>query len=255
MGSRGVVGKVWFVRLALWGLIMTCVGGTDGSSAEVSSGALEGSERPARMLPAPHAHLQPDDPEWLPMVVQLHGHLGPWVVLGVRSGAAARQALGAEGYFDIEVVCRGPFAAPPAACFLDGVQLSTGATWGKGNISWEPAKEVAVVMTHRLSGRKVVVRPRPEIVAEIRKVATRPIASTGKRTSPGQGREEEGSSAAPAAAGQSSRASERSEREPGKAQPAHRHSDHLAPPPAVEALARQLARLPAEELLFLEYLP
>jgi|GEM_PF-1809842 len=119
------------------------------------------------LLPRPHYEPCPEDPPWLPIVVQLHGHLGPWVVLGFRMGAAGRQALGAEGYFDIEVVATGPFDRPPAACFLDGVQIATGATWGKRNICWQPGDEVSLRMLHRPTGREVIVRPRKEVIKAI----------------------------------------------------------------------------------------
>ncbi len=119
------------------------------------------------LLPRPHYEPCPEDPPWLPIVVQLHGHLGPWVVLGFRMGAAGRQALGAEGYFDLEVVATGPFDRPPAACFLDGVQMATGATWGKRNICWQPGDEISLRMLHRPTGREVVVRPRNEVLKAI----------------------------------------------------------------------------------------
>ena len=119
------------------------------------------------LLPRPHYEPCPEDPPWLPIVVQLHGHLGPWVVLGFRMGAAGRQALGAEGYFDLEVVATGPFDRPPAACFLDGVQIATGATWGKRNICWQPGEEISLRMLHRPTGREVIVRPRKEVIKAI----------------------------------------------------------------------------------------
>ena len=53
-------------------------------------------------------------------VVQLRGHLGPAVVAGARMGMAGLRAVEAEGYFDVELACEGPFAKPPQSCFLDG---------------------------------------------------------------------------------------------------------------------------------------
>ena len=45
------------------------------------------------------------------------------------------RAVEAKGYFDVEVTCEGPLAKPPQSCFLDGVQVATGATLGKRNSS------------------------------------------------------------------------------------------------------------------------
>ena len=86
----------------------------------------------ARRLPQPHYQRQASDPAWLATVVQFHGHLGPAVVAGARMGTAGLRAVEAQGFFDVEVTCEGPLAKPPQSCFLDGVQVATGATMGKG---------------------------------------------------------------------------------------------------------------------------
>ena len=61
-------------------------------------------------LPTPDYHRQPSDPAWLAQVVQIHGHLGPSVVAGARMGMVGLGAVGAKGYFDVEVTCEGPLA-------------------------------------------------------------------------------------------------------------------------------------------------
>ncbi|MBI5000799.1 MAG: formylmethanofuran dehydrogenase subunit E family protein [Euryarchaeota archaeon] len=61
---------------------------------------------------------------------EFHGHLGPFAAVGWRMGQAARTALGA-GKLRARVFA-GP--APPISCIVDGVQVSTSCTLGKGNI-------------------------------------------------------------------------------------------------------------------------
>ncbi len=112
-------------------------------------------------LPKPHYQPKPTDPPWLAQAVQFHGHLGPWAVSGIRFGAAGRRAVGAEGYFDLEVRCQGPLQRPPRACFLDGLQVATGATLGKRNIHWEPAEELVVWVKNTRTGQTAEVRPTP----------------------------------------------------------------------------------------------
>lgn len=131
----------------------------------------------ANNLPRPHYEPQADDPPWFAWVAQFHGHLGPWVVLGFRLGEAARRAVQANGFFDVDVVCYGPLERPPVACFLDGVQLATGATWGKRNIARKPAETVSVELTHLPTGRKAIVKLRPEIV----NLVTEKISGMGER--------------------------------------------------------------------------
>jgi formylmethanofuran dehydrogenase subunit E len=118
-----------------------------------------GAEEPAVQLPKPPFKLDPSDPAWLGPAVQLHGHLGPWLVAGVRLGAAGLRAAGADGYFDVEVTAEGPLALPPQACFLDGLQVATGATLGKRNLKWVEASRLAVRVKNVRTGKAAVVRP------------------------------------------------------------------------------------------------
>lgn len=64
---------------------------------------------------------------------QFHGHLGPYLALGVRMGQYALRALNARKYFGIRVIAFCP-PRPPASCLVDGLQVATGATYGKRNI-------------------------------------------------------------------------------------------------------------------------
>jgi len=87
-------------------------------------------------LPSPRYEPDASDPAWLSSAAQFHGHLGPWATAGLRAGVAGRRAIEADGYFDLLVVTVGPFVKPPRSCFLDGLQVSTGATLGKWNLKW-----------------------------------------------------------------------------------------------------------------------
>jgi hypothetical protein len=105
---------------------------------------VSADEDRAAVLPTPHYHEKEADPHWLSYAAQFHGHLGPWAAAGARLGMAGRQAVTAHGYFDVDIVCEGPFTKPPKACFLDGLQVATGATMGKRNLTWEAKDEIAV---------------------------------------------------------------------------------------------------------------
>lgn len=65
--------------------------------------------------------------------IKFHGHLGPYLVLGLLAGELALKKLGAKKYFGLEVRVWGA-QKKPRSCLVDGLQLSTGATYGKGNI-------------------------------------------------------------------------------------------------------------------------
>ena len=63
-----------------------------------------------------------------------HGHLGPNLVFGLKMGNYAVNALSARTHFGMKAEVHCP-ARPPISCIIDGVQLSTGCTMGKANIS------------------------------------------------------------------------------------------------------------------------
>lgn len=122
------------------------------------------AQSPMDCLPTPQYEPDAADPAWLKYAAQFHGHLGPWATAGLRAGMAARRAAEAKGYFDVRITVEGPFAKPPQSCFLDGLQVSTGATLGKRNLEWIKADKVAVRLENTKTGKRVEVRPTPELM-------------------------------------------------------------------------------------------
>lgn len=80
------------------------------------------------------------DPENVPLKeliergTEFHGHLGPFLVLGIRMGILALKELGSSGHKEIESTVK-TGTTPPISCLVDGIQISTGCTMGKGNIT------------------------------------------------------------------------------------------------------------------------
>jgi hypothetical protein len=103
----------------------------------------------------------------LSRIASFHGHLGPYVVLGYRMGLLARKVTGTAGYFDIEArpSTRGK---PPESCFVDGIQLGTGATTGKGNLKVETADAPPFATFAARGGKPLVIRLRPGVPERIR---------------------------------------------------------------------------------------
>ena len=115
-------------------------------------------------LPRAHYHPEKDDPPWLAAVTQFHGHLGPAIIFGCRAGMVALDAVGAQGYFDVEVTAQGPFAKPPQSCVLDGLQLSTGATLGKRNLNIVESEDYVIIVKNKRTGAAVEIRPTAELM-------------------------------------------------------------------------------------------
>ena len=74
---------------------------------------------------------------------QFHGHLGPYALLGYRLGLWILQRLSCAKYFGARVTVAGPDATP-FTCMLDGLQMATGYTLGKGNLKLVPGGSVAL---------------------------------------------------------------------------------------------------------------
>lgn len=84
-------------------------------------------------------------PRVLKQAAAFHGHLGPWLVLGLKAGEYARRKLAASPFeLSARVFCP---AGTPHTCFVDGVQFSSGCTMGKGNISHHRAEGCRVEFT------------------------------------------------------------------------------------------------------------
>lgn len=71
-----------------------------------------------------------DDP--LLLAERFHGHLGPYLVLGYRMGSYARRTLAVSPFNLRAEVFTG--LEPPLSCLIDGVQVGSCCTLGKGNI-------------------------------------------------------------------------------------------------------------------------
>jgi len=136
------------------------------------------AEDAGTMLPSPDYTRGKEDPDWLAYAARFHGHLGPWATAGIRLGIAGRRAVDAHGYFDVNVTCKGPFDKPPKSCFLDGVQVATGATWGKRNIHWVPGEHVAVRIKNTRTGKTACVRPTDNLMEVLRSLEMQARAET-----------------------------------------------------------------------------
>jgi formylmethanofuran dehydrogenase subunit E len=106
------------------------------------------------------------EPEW-EAARRFHGHLGPWLALGMKMGATAMSLLEARPHFGIRVsvTCH---LAPPISCLIDGLQWMTGATYGKQNLQAFEGEPVSVRIERLDTGQAVemeVLSQTPSAVA------------------------------------------------------------------------------------------
>ncbi|MDI6759083.1 MAG: FmdE family protein [Candidatus Omnitrophota bacterium] len=87
---------------------------------------------------------------------KFHGHLGPYLVLGLLAGELALKKLKCKKYFGLKVKVFGA-DKKPKSCLIDGLQLSSGTTYGKGNIKKFGGKIIKVSFQNS-TGKKFVLR-------------------------------------------------------------------------------------------------
>ena len=153
----------YLLTLAFWGLV-----------------TFSFAEEPMCRLPKADYHPDPSDPAWLAYAAQFHGHLGPWAAAGLRAGMAGRGAVEADGYFDVEVTAQGPLVKPPHSCFLDGLQVATGATLGKRNLHWVKTPQIGVRVKNTRSGKVAEVRPTAALMKLLTSFEPRPKAAVAE---------------------------------------------------------------------------
>lgn len=98
---------------------------------------------------------------------EFHGHLGPWLILGVRAGEFALKKLKCKKFFGIEVKVRGA-NEKPRSCLIDGLQLSTGATYGKGNIQKIGGAQIRAEFCNPANQKRITLSLKKGIVQRLR---------------------------------------------------------------------------------------
>jgi pyrimidine-specific ribonucleoside hydrolase len=96
---------------------------------------------------------------------ELHRHLGLYSILGAKMGLRARELLGAS-LDELEVESLAGLN-PPVSCLNDGLQVSTGASLGRGTIrvAETPSPEAAAVFTD--GHRRLLLKVREEALRQV----------------------------------------------------------------------------------------
>jgi formylmethanofuran dehydrogenase subunit E len=100
---------------------------------------------------------------------KLHGHLGPFLVIGVKMGEAVRRILSpnAKGRSELEATVKIPLVTP-ISCIIDGIQATTHCTVGNRKLKIENSqKEIVVDFKLQNSNRKLKAAVNPKIVEKL----------------------------------------------------------------------------------------
>jgi len=102
--------------------------------------------------------------ETLREIKRFHGHIGPYAIIGYKMGELANKMLGSDPFSKKVVVWTG--TTPPLSCIIDGLQMSSGCTLGKGNILVHQKDSPKAQFTSN-DGKKIEITLKPSIKDEI----------------------------------------------------------------------------------------
>jgi formylmethanofuran dehydrogenase subunit E len=106
--------------------------------------------------------------ELIKHVEEFHGHLGPFLILGVKAGLLANSLLGKDYFKTTAIVLTD--LDPPRSCFVDGIQFVTGCTMGKRNIKLRKGKNVSVLFLKE--GKKLRMKLKDMVLESIKGISS-----------------------------------------------------------------------------------
>ncbi|MHC4204888.1 MAG: FmdE family protein [Planctomycetota bacterium] len=105
---------------------------------------------------------EPED--WWGEIKHMHGHVGPWNVLGWRIGQAALREFDTKwGWHELDIICYVPLKTP-YSCMADGLVIGTGNTMGRLDIRMAEVAclDLIHVCIHRKDGTGPVLIFKPQ---------------------------------------------------------------------------------------------
>jgi len=101
---------------------------------------------------------------------KLHGHLGPFLVIGVRIGSLAKRILNTstKDSNELRVTAKLPFLTP-FSCILDGIQATTQCTVGNQKLKVENMQaQIIMHFEQQDSDKALKIRVNPKIIGELK---------------------------------------------------------------------------------------
>jgi formylmethanofuran dehydrogenase subunit E len=103
--------------------------------------------------------------------VRLHGHLGPFLAIGVRMGKLAERLLkqDAKTRIKFQIAIKVPLQVP-FSCTIDGIQATTNCTIGNQRLTvMNSQKEICAYFKVDDSNRKLNITVNPEVIEDLMK--------------------------------------------------------------------------------------
>ena len=134
---------------------------------DVASEKLTLASKNPRMLGDTHSTVE-KPMDILTRAASFHGHMGPFLIVGVRMGQLTLETLGVgsvqDQYGSLSAVVE-TGVKPPMSCIIDGIQWSTGCTLGKGKIRVEDLGRPIAIFNS--GGHELRIQLRDQILRKI----------------------------------------------------------------------------------------
>ena len=108
--------------------------------------------------------------DWLEYAEKFQGHKCPAMVVGLKAGAAALNKLGVDRAKDSELILLADVGKNHWAIdYVDGLQVITGCTIGKGNLILTNKGKLSFILIDIKHKQAVRVTPKAEVILSFRK--------------------------------------------------------------------------------------
>ncbi len=106
---------------------------------------------------------------WVKTAVDFHGHLGPFLVIGVRMGIVGlRELQASRGNLKLHALVN-LHRVVPFSCTIDGIQVVTQCTVGNGRLQIEEMRNTVSASFQLNSRKEVTVMLKPVQFEELKK--------------------------------------------------------------------------------------
>lgn len=87
---------------------------------------------------------------------EFHGHLGPFLVIGIKMGLVGLGQVGATKGSSLAVTASLPLRVP-FSCIIDGLQITTKCTIGNQKLTLRESEKIQAEFKRKDNGQKTVV--------------------------------------------------------------------------------------------------
>jgi formylmethanofuran dehydrogenase subunit E len=113
------------------------------------------------------------DEETLRIAEFFHTHIGPFLTTGLKIGVTAIDLLKSDRDDDALSVVVKTIDRTPYTCLIDGIQITSGCTFGNGKLRYEPADTIEALFQKDTQRIKILLKQ--DILKEIETNAERAV--------------------------------------------------------------------------------